>query len=747
MARIEPRPKAMPCSSAVSARPWLMAEASSVPPVIPVMRSGARSRLPSSVVETSTSSTASSGSASCTRSTSSRSVVLPANSTSSASHSSRCERLRSLIVSAKRHLARDLVVHLVTHALGRHRDRERHDALRAPGGGDRVGLRPRGRERDPAVPPAGARGLRRRAHPPRRGHQARERRRHDRDAHLVPEPREQVGRARDRVEQRGAVAALDRRGRPLGGRRELAQRAGRARPGGEALQHRVGRPTLAAPADEQVEAARQRPRRDRDPRAVAAKLEHAAARRRGHVRAAPPPVLEERMRGERRLEDLAPVLATDAGEEGRHRGRDGGGAAPEPELLPVREKRARVDHHLGAHGGQRRGRRPGDAQRGQDRPGVSAAERLALRVVDHAPRLPGERLGLQRARAGLERDVDARAPIDGREQRGRAREDGVLPGHEELSGRARRDPPHATTSAPAPGAQASTRSTPGTARSASATRRASPGARRGGAGTAFGALEVTATTTRRAQKAGGAGGSATESRPSARSPRRHSTNPPKIERAAEPEPRRASAESAGGSSAIPAARLAASASAAKAAAEDARPTPRGTVLRVVTSARSRRPASARTRSRKRATRSASSPAASTPSISTRSASPPPKATDASTERPSSVSEMLPVAGRLSARSRFPQHFTSARFTLARAVVAGAAIPGGCLLSLWLASRTIGCLTDHSRPIGQAAAQENPRDPGKPSGPAGIAPDRVSPLYRMYRGVCQRSASTLPAPNA
>src|SRR5947199_134531 len=138
---------------------------------------------------------------------------------------------------------------------------------------------------------------------------------------------------------------------------------------------------------------------------------------------------------------------------------------------------------------------------------------------------------------------------------------------------------------------------------------------------------------------------------------------------------------------------------------------------------------------------------SRPSVSSRSAWPPPKTTDASTERLSSVSEMLPVAGRLRARSRFPQYFTSARFTLARAVVAGAAIPGGCLLSLWLASRTIGYLTDHSRPIGQAAAQENPRDPGKPSGPAGIAPDRVSPLYRMYRGVCQRSASTLPAPNA
>src|SRR2546427_705278 len=64
---------------------------------------------------------------------------------------------------------------------------------------------------------------------------------------------------------------------------------------------------------------------------------------------------------------------------------------------------------------------------------------------------------------------------------------------------------------------------------------------------AFGALDVPATPPRTSQKSGGASGSATESRPSGRSPRRHSTKPPKIERAAEPEPRRASAESAGGS--------------------------------------------------------------------------------------------------------------------------------------------------------------------------------------------------------
>src|SRR5207244_3881038 len=95
--------------------------------------------------------------------------------------------------------------------------------------------------------------------------------------------------------------------------------------------------------------------------------------------------------------------------------------------------------------------------------------------------------------------------------------------------------------------------------------------------TAFGALVVTAITTRMSQPSVAARDEAMESRPSFRSPRRHSTKPPKIERAAEPEPRRASAESAGGSSRSPAARLPARARAAKAAADDARPIPRGTV--------------------------------------------------------------------------------------------------------------------------------------------------------------------------
>src|SRR5207244_3225220 len=54
--------------------------------------------------------------------------------------------------------------------------------------------------------------------------------------------------------------------------------------------------------------------------------------------------------------------------------------------------------------------------------------------------------------------------------------------------------------------------------------------------TDFGVVLVIATTIRTSQWSAGASGSANESTPSARSPRCHSTKPPKIERAAEHEP-------------------------------------------------------------------------------------------------------------------------------------------------------------------------------------------------------------------
>src|SRR2546428_10098167 len=115
---------------------------------MPLIKGGAGGRLPGRGVPTSPSPPASSGSALWTRSTSSRSVVLSVYSTSAASQSSRCERLRSLIVSATGHL------------LGRDGDRQRHDACLLPGGPHARRLRGRGRERDAAVARAGTRRLR-----------------------------------------------------------------------------------------------------------------------------------------------------------------------------------------------------------------------------------------------------------------------------------------------------------------------------------------------------------------------------------------------------------------------------------------------------------------------------------------------------------------------------------------------------------------------------------------------------------
>src|SRR4029077_8992040 len=128
----------MPCSSATCASAWLISAASLVPPVIPVMRSGARRRFPRNDTPTSTSATASSGSASCTRSTSSRSVVLPAYSTSPCSHRSRCARLRSLIGSAN------------DDPLRGDGDGERQDGGVLTGGAHPCGLGHRGRQGDAA---------------------------------------------------------------------------------------------------------------------------------------------------------------------------------------------------------------------------------------------------------------------------------------------------------------------------------------------------------------------------------------------------------------------------------------------------------------------------------------------------------------------------------------------------------------------------------------------------------------------
>ena len=75
MARCEPRPKPRPRSSAARARSWLIAAASSVPPVMAATTIGARSCLPSRVTVLSTASACISGSALCTSSTCSKRLV------------------------------------------------------------------------------------------------------------------------------------------------------------------------------------------------------------------------------------------------------------------------------------------------------------------------------------------------------------------------------------------------------------------------------------------------------------------------------------------------------------------------------------------------------------------------------------------------------------------------------------------------------------------------------------------------
>src|SRR5581483_5526945 len=466
MARCEPSPNAIPFASATRASAWFTAAASSVPPVMPVMRSGARSRLPSSSIATSTSSTASSGRASCTRSTSSRSVVLPAYSTGAPSQSSRCERLRSLIDSGTGHPERALDVR-VPHAVRRDREREREDAGLAPGRADGLGLRGRAREREAAVARARPRRLRRRTGAARGRDEARERRGDDREARVLAETREEVVRAVDGFQEPVRVARDGRGGRLVCDGRERGERR-RCAPRVEACEERRRRRGLAGPADDEVEPRRQTPRRGREPGRTPAHLDHATVHRRRDVAAASPPVLEACVGREGAAEDLRRVRAAVGGEAGGHRRDQRGGAPAEPELPLAGEERTRVDDELrgplaereagaldgGEHGAHVAAREVGSEGRAHD-------EALAF----------GERVDDEIARAGTERRADDDAAVDRGDQRGRAVEDGVLPREEELARRARLDdrPRHSTTSAPPPGAQVSTRSTPATPRSASAT--------------------------------------------------------------------------------------------------------------------------------------------------------------------------------------------------------------------------------------------------------------------------------------
>src|SRR5262249_7575155 len=71
---------------------------------------------------------------------------------------------------------------------------------------------------------------------------------------------------------------------------------------------------------------------------------------------------------------------------------------------------------------------------------------------------------------------------------------------------------------------------------------------------------------------------------------------------------------------------------------------------------------------------------------------------ASTQRPSRVREMLPVAGRFREASRLPQYLISATLTFARAVVSAPSIVERCGSSPFISLPHP--LTARSRPLGQ-----------------------------------------------
>ena len=123
--------------------------------------------------------------------------------------------------------------------------------------------------------------------------------------------------------------------------------------------------------------------------------------------------------------------------------------------------------------------------------------------------------------------------------------------------------------------------------------------------TRFASREVIATTTDSGQSAASRIGSANASLPSGAVPACSSTKPPKIERAADPEPRRARIDSSLAVASTPAAAQAATARAANPEADDARPAPVGKLLVEVTVAAERMPARSRTRSSIRLARPAS----------------------------------------------------------------------------------------------------------------------------------------------
>ena len=183
-------------------------------------------------------------------------------------------------------------------------------------------------------------------------------------------------------------------------------------------------------------------------------------------------------------------------------------------------------------------------------------------------------------------------------------------------------------------------------------------------------LEVMAITTRNGQSGASSSGSAMASLPSSRCPRCIRTKPPNIERAAEPEPRRASSLSVALSNCVCSAASAAHTRAAKPDADEASPAAVGKSLSLSTLAAPPRPARARMRSSSALTRALSTGDARSPSRKTWSG---PglesKAIRVRLRRSLSVIESESTAGVLRSASRLPQYLISAMLGWACAVAA------------------------------------------------------------------------------
>lgn len=198
--------------------------------------------------------------------------------------------------------------------------------------------------------------------------------------------------------------------------------------------------------------------------------------------------------------------------------------------------------------------------------------------------------------------------------------------------------------------------------------------------TSFSSAEMMAIISTRFQWSASAMDTAYES--CSDSPATHSTNPPGIDRHAEPDPSRASLERAAVSSSKPPARLAARARAAKAEAEEAIPVPAGKLLTEITRANSTTPAIRRTMLRNWATRTSGFPVSlislMVSSSSVRWLS---NSTVVVVNSSARFIEIEPFTGRRSTSSRFPQYLMKAILGWAKAVdlCIGFIIPHQCRL--------------------------------------------------------------------